>query len=553
VVKAVNSRWLLPEWAERRRLRKRADRWLLPEWAERPIYQVYWRSFFCTTGSGVGDLEGVRQKLDYLASLKVDIWFNPWYVSDMEDGGYDVRDFLDIDPVAGTMEGFVQLLAECRPRNIRVIMDLPMCHTSDKHPWFLGAIAGDPVLREYYVIRPGKNGGPPNNWLSKFGGSAWTLLPGSDNEYYLHTWGSFQPKLNLRNPRVRRELVQIMSFWLKKGVSGFRLDYVPNAIEDKKLRDNPPNPKFVPGMPEDEALLTTFTEYLPEMYRVVAEITRKVAKLHPGCFLLPEAYPPGMGRLHLAYDRLYKVLNPRHAVPLNFSLMFVKKEAAKLQAWLDQFMATLRPHRTPVFALSNHDRPRPASEGEMGPDLAMAMLVFMLFLPGKPCIYYGQELNLGDIFVPLGQRKDPQTKPRDGCRGVLPWDPSPTGGFCADDVTPWMPVDHSTSVAEQMEDPASPLRVTQRAIQLRRELPALARGGYEPLPTSNPEHVVSFARAADGQRAHVYMNLSKDPQEVTIDEATSRFLLASSGDTGSGRITEGTLMLRGEETVLLAS
>jgi alpha-glucosidase len=539
------------------------SRWQLAPWANGVIYQLYPMSGLDVSGDGIGDLDGIRRTLWYLAWLGVrHVWLNPFYESPLRDNGYDLSDGRAVDPRYGDHETVRALVTEADKLGIGVIMDLPLCHVSDQHPWFRAALRGDREKMAYFVIEQGKNGGPPSNWLRKFpelvGGkpvpsSAWTRMPGAGDYWFMSTWAPYMPLLNLRNSAVVREQVDVMSFWIGEyGVAGFRLDYVSNAIPDEKLTDNPPNPWWQSGMPLDEMLLTTHTEYLPEMYTLVAEIVDMVVARHPHAFLLPEAYPPGLGRTPDAYKKFYASLDPWHAAPLNFQPMFVRKNASAWQDYLSRFFAALPPHCVMVPSFSNHDRPRPAGESEFGLPLSMAMTMMMLLLPGMPGLYYGQELGMPGFEIPLHIDRDPQGG-RFRSRTPMPWDDNPPNhGFCPPDITPWLPVSVPAfgSVAAQMRNPLSPLHVVRRAIQLRTELPALT-GGFRPFARDfTGLDVVSFTRmAGDGASAHVLMNMAREPRALDVRTPLS-VALRSSGVVGL-EPAERRITLGGHEAVLL--
>ena len=263
----------------------------VPWWQTAVVYQIYPRSFQDSNRDGIGDLAGITQRLSYLAELGIDaIWLSPIYPSPMEDFGYDISDYTGIDPIFGTLTQFDELLGEAHRSGIRAILDLVPNHSSDQHPWFVESRSSrHSPKRDWYIWRdPSPNGGPPNNWLSEFGGSAWEFDPQS-GQYCCHTYLRQQPDLNWWNPDVRAAMCDVMRFWLRRGVDGFRVDVIWHLIKDNQFRDNPPNPNFAPGQPPHHALLPLYTADRPEVIEIVREM-RKVVDEFPDRVLIGEIY-----------------------------------------------------------------------------------------------------------------------------------------------------------------------------------------------------------------------------------------------------------------------
>src|SRR6266849_6448518 len=326
-------------------------------WQQGVLYQIYPRSFKDITGDGIGDLAGIIAKLDYLTWLGIDaIWISPIYPSPMVDFGYDVTDFTGIDPIFGDLATFDTLIVQTHQRNLKVIMDYVPNHTSDLHPWFLESRSSSHnPKRDWYLWRdPGPNGGPPNNWLSEFGGSAWTFDQRS-GQYYGHAFLAQQPDLNWRNPQVREAVHDVMRFWLARGVDGFRVDAVGHLLKDRQFRDNPPNPDFRRHDPPSKRLLRLHSADLPEVHGIIAGL-RSVVDEFPNRLLIGEVYLP-FDRLSAYYGR---GLSGAH-FPFNFALLSTAWNARAIARLVDEYEAALPPGGWPNWVLGNHDKPRIAT------------------------------------------------------------------------------------------------------------------------------------------------------------------------------------------------
>ncbi len=510
------------------------------EWWQRGvIYQIYPRSFQDSDGDGIGDLQGTIARLDYLAWLGVDaIWLSPVYPSPMADFGYDISDYTSIDPVFGTLSDFDRLVAEAHRRGLNVIMDLVPNHTSDRHPWFLESrTARGSAKRDWYVWRdPGPEGGPPNNWLSEFGGSAWEHDPAS-GQYYYHAFLKEQPDLNWRNPEVHAAMRQVLGFWFARGVDGFRIDVVHQLVEDATFRDNPPNPDFQPGEPPSHALLRVHTIDQPEVHDIIAE-WRRVADRFGGRVLI--------GEIHLPINRLvayYGVELGGIHLPFNFNLIGTRWSAETLRNLVSSYEAALPPGAWPNWVLGSHDFPRIASR--IGNRAARLAAVLLLTLRGTPTMYYGDELGMSDVAIPPQSVRDPfernvpgQGMGRDPARTPMPWSDETSGGFTKG--MPWLPLGdyRHCNVKLQAQDPDSILWLYRRLIALRRTEPALSLGSYEPLGL-DPE-CLAYARRYDGRRIAVVLNFSEEPRRVALpDDARHGHVLLSSREGSppdSGRI-----------------
>ncbi len=437
-------------------------------WKKQAIYQIYPRSFFDTSGNGIGDLKGVSKKLDYIASLGVGaIWLSPFFTSPMKDFGYDVSNYKDVDPIFGNLDDFKELIASAHQKGIKVIIDQVLSHTSNEHPWFLESKKDKKNAKaDWYVwAKPKADGSPPNNWQSVFGGSSWTWNSARE-EYYLHNFLAEQPDLNFHNLKVQKAILDAVEFWLKIGVDGFRLDTVNFYFHDEKLRSNPPtkvksttstdvNPytyqlhKYDKSQPENLAFLKKLRK-LMDRYGATTTIG-EVGDDHRGLEIISE-YTKDNDKLHMAYGFDFLTGRPR-AEDFKKKLLHFKKIVA--DGWI-------------CWSFGNHDVTRPISRwasakelaegesskgesskggGKLRDNLAKMLLALLGALPGSMCIYQGEELGLEeavlkyeDIVDPFGINLYPKFVGRDGCRTPMVWDgAAKNGGFSKAKKT-WLPV-----------------------------------------------------------------------------------------------------------------
>jgi alpha-glucosidase len=453
-----------------------------PWWQEAVLYQVYIRSFSDSDGDGVGDLNGIRERLDYLDWLGVDaIWLSPVTVSPDKDWGYDVADYTDIQPVFGGLGALDELVAAAHERGIRVVIDLVPNHTSDQHPWFQESRASrDSPRRDWYVwVDPRPDGSPPNNWRSTFGGgSAWTLDE-TTGQYYLHNFLPEQPDLNWWNEEVREAFDEIMRFWLDRGIAGFRIDVAHGIVKDRELRDNP------------DPTVSTYNANREDVHDIFRRWRRLVDGYDPPRILLGETWVMELERL----ARFYGTGNDELHLAFNFPFTFSPLDAAALEGVVEATEAALPSDAWPVWMLSNHDIPRfPTRMADRDERKARAALFLMLMLRGTPVLYYGDELGMEQAQVPPEREHD--MAGRDGARTPLPWN----GAW----REPWLPLgDSAAPVAAQRDDPGSFLNYTRGLIERRRSSPDLLHGGYESLVA--PEGVFAFRR---GEETRVAVNLS---------------------------------------------
>ncbi|MGF6495997.1 alpha-glucosidase [Luteibacter sp. 621] len=513
-------------------------------WRDGVVYQVYPRSFADANGDGIGDLQGIRCKLPYLVGLGVDaLWISPIYPSPMADFGYDVSDYRGIDPLFGDIEAMDALIADAHAMGLKVILDFVPNHSSDEHPWFRESRRSrTSAFRDWYIWRdPAPDGGPPNNWLANFGGSAWAFDQGT-GQYYLHLFLDKQPDLNWRNPVVREAMYEAMRFWLRRGVDGFRVDVLYHVMKDAAFRDNPPNPDYREGIDASaNRFLPEHTADLPEVQGVVAAM-RAVVDEFPDRVLIGELYLP-LDRIVAYYGEHLDGAN----LPFNFLLIGAPWEARFIGGLVERYEAALPKGGWPNWVLGNHDKPRIASR--VGDAQARVAAVLLLTLRGTPTLYYGDEIGMHDVPIPAAQARDPfeRNEPgkglgRDPQRTPMRWYPREGAGFTRG--TPWLPIgDHvdTINVDSQERDPASLLSLYRGLLSLRREHPALSRGGITVLGCNDA--VLVYARCDEGQRFIVALNFS-------AAEATSHVPLQ--GDLVlSTYAGEGGVALRANEARIL--
>ncbi|HLG47603.1 MAG TPA: alpha-amylase family glycosyl hydrolase [Reyranella sp.] len=519
-------------------------------WQTAIIYQVYPRSFQDSDADGVGDLRGIIRRLPHLVELGIDaVWLSPIFPSPMADFGYDISDYTDIDPLFGTLGDFDALLAKAHGLGLKLILDLVPNHTSDKHPWFEDSRSSRrSPRRDWYIWRdPAPDGGPPNNWMSEFGGSAWEY-DARTGQYYYHAFLAAQPDLNWRNPEVRRAMYDAMRFWLRRGVDGFRVDVIWHLIKDAEFRNNPPRPEWREGMAPQYAFTPLYTTDRPEVHEVIEEM-RAVLDEFPERVLIGEIYLP-IERLVAYYGRDLRGVH----LPFNFALLQAPWEARGLARLIDEYEASLPQGGWPNWVLGNHDRPRVASR--VGPVQTRVAAMLLLTLRGTPTIYYGEEIAMQQATIAPDQVRDPfelrvpnRGFGRDGCRTPMQWDGSRFAGFS--EREPWLPLgeDHRTNnVENQRAEPASLYNLYRRLIALRRRETALSTGSFRPIAAEGD--LVVYVR---GDRMLVVLNLGHQPvhMQFKADKLRGRIVLSTELDR-DGEAMEGELALRSDEGVIVA-
>jgi alpha-glucosidase len=523
-------------------------------WRDGVFYQIYPRSFQDANADGVGDIAGIIERLPYLPALGVDaVWLSPIFPSPMADFGYDISDYTGIDPLFGTMEDFDALVGAAHSSGLKIILDLVPNHTSDQHPWFIESRnSRDNPKRDWYIWRDaGPDGGPPNNWLSEFGGGAWAY-DASTGQYYYHAFLAQQPDLNWRNPAVREAIYDVMRFWLRKGVDGFRVDVIWHLIKDAEFRDNPPNPNYIEGRPPHEKILTRYSTDQPEVHDVIAEM-RRVTDEFESRVLIGEIYLP-VQRLVAYYGNDLRGAQ----MPFNFALLSTLWSARSLEKIIADYERALPAGAWPNWVLGNHDRPRVASR--VGPDQARVAAMLLLTLRGTPTLYYGDEIGLRQMAIAPDQVRDPFEKNvpgigvgRDGCRTPMQWDATSYAGFSTS--TPWLPVAHDfprENVVNLDADAQSILRLYKALIRLRKETPPLVSGDYVPIAAQGD--VLLYRRQSEGKAIVIALNLGAEPVSVTSSSIGfgSEILLSTFLDRQRESI-EGVLDLRGNEGVIVGA
>ncbi len=518
-----------------------------PWWKGAVLYQIYPRSFNDSNGDGIGDLPGIIERLDYVANLGVDgIWISPFFRSPMNDFGYDVSDFKDVDPIFGTLNDFECLIEKARDLRLKVIIDQVVAHTSDLHEWFTESRSSKHGNKaDWYVWHdPKPDGSPPNNWQSVFGGPAWTW-DARRGQYYMHNFLSSQPQLNMHNLAVQDAMLDVIRFWLDKGVDGFRFDAVNFAMHDPEFKDNPAWPR------EDRVISRPFDlqhHIYNQSHRDIPAFLERVRKILDGYrdkgkekFVVAEiggpssleemkAFTAGDKRLHSAYsfDFLYA------------DSLTVETVEAAIKSWRE------REKGWPSWAFSNHDAPRYVSRWHDGSDpkaFTKMVCTLLLCLKGNPIIYQGEELGLEQVEIPFDKLQDPEaianwpeTLGRDGARTPMPWQKNaPNAGFTNGE--PWLPIGKNhfgLAVDQQVDDDSSTLRFVQRFLKIRKSSPALTQGNLSFV--NLPDEVIGFERYIGGEirdRVCCYFNLSNKTKLVTNYCDTSKILFSTWDTTGA--------------------
>jgi alpha-glucosidase len=550
-------------------------------WQQAVFYQIYPRSFADGDGDGIGDFPGITAKLDYLRDLGVDaLWLSPHYPSPFLDCGYDITDYTAVAPEYGSLEAFTSFLDGAHARGIRVILDLVLNHSSDQHPWFVESRSSrDNPRRDWYIWRDGRDGGPPNNWLSIFGGSAWELDP-LTGQYYYHAFLKEQPDLNWRNPELRRAMWDIARFWLDLGVEGFRLDAVATLLERPDLPDH--TLPLAPGahLNANDLSRAEYDELLahqinqPGLHDLMREL-RALVEAYPGDRVLVAEdedvayHGAGDDELHLVF---------------NFPLMRTQRlTPAHIRANQARRLAELPPGAWPCNTLGNHDAPRVLSrygDGSHDGALARLSLALMLTLKGTPFLYNGEEIGMADLeltsieqlrdraalvqydaltqgraMAPADALKAVARTTRDRCRSPMQWSGGPNAGFCPPGVAPWLPANGDAAggvnVAAQAADPDSLLSFYRRMLRLRRTLPALVAGAYEPLPPESDTVFAFLRHNPDGGRSClVALNFSAAEQTVGLEHGVGGVRVRFSSHRPEGRLALGRLTLAPFEVVV---
>jgi len=519
-----------------------------PWWQRGAIYQLLVPSFLDTDGDGLGDLDGVTARLDYLEWLGVSaVWLSPCYPSPLKELGYDVSDYCNIEPRFGSLRSFDRLLQEAHTRDLRVILDWVGNHTSAQHPWFRQSRSSrSNPRRNWYLWRDARpDGSPPNNWVSVFGGSVWQW-DAATSQYYLHTFLDSQPDLNWREPQVKAAMLDAMKFWLDRGVDGFRIDAAPLFFKDLEWRDNPPNPDYKPGELPDSTQLPLRTRNQPGLHELFCELRALVDRYAGDRVLLGEFYVP-----FTELAGFYGERTPELHLPLNLSLTWSKWDAATIARTLAEYQAGVAGRGWPTTTLDTHDQQRIVARAGIAQARVAAML--LLTQRGTPTLYYGDEIGMRGVDIPAEQAVDPQGRRtgrnRDPTRTPMQWSAETHAGFST--VEPWLPVgvDRDTAnVASQARDAGSLLTLTRRLLDLRASEPVLQDGVHEPLEQSGS--VVAYRRSG-ARRLLVVLNLEHVPSSYALGADGGRVLLSTFLDR-EGELVADQLRLRADEGLVIA-
>ncbi len=513
-------------------------------WRHAVFYEIYLRSFADSNNDGVGDLMGIASRLDYLKDLGVDaIWITPCFPSPQVDFGYDVSDYENIDPVYGTLADFDTLAREAKKRGIHIILDFVVNHTSDQHKWFLDSRSSrTSEHRDWYIWRDGKGPGqPPNNWISAFGGPAWTFDP-TTGQFYYHMFYAAQPDLNWRNPAVKDAMFDVTRWWYKRGVSGFRLDAVDTLFEDPSLHDNP----ILPGVnafgdPKEE---NKYNSKLPEVHDVLRRLRKIADEYH--AVLIGETWTTDIDEL----NRYYGDHDNELQLPMDFLFTTVTKLSAA--EFRKQIAAVNAAKGWPTYVISNHDIVRSYDrygDGQHNDQIAKLMAGMYLTLRGTPIMYYGEEIGMKtttpmrkeDVKDPIGIKGWPEEKGRDGERTPMQWDGSENAGFSK--ATPWLPVPDTYkthNVAIESKDAHSVLAFYKEVLKLRHANHALLEGSYIPLNETDP-NVLSYLRVSASKNVLVVLNMSGTRQTSHFDFSKQGFsqvhkLIATGESSVEGKV-----------------
>jgi alpha-glucosidase len=510
-------------------------------WREAIIYQVYPRSFLDTNGDGVGDLPGITAKLDYIASLGVDIvWISPFFKSPMKDFGYDVSDYCDVDPLFGTLADFDQLVARAHSLGLKIMIDQVMSHSAEDHAWFKESRSSrDNPKADWYVwADPLPDGNPPNNWMSVFGGSAWQW-DSRRRQYYMHNFLVSQPDLNFHHPEVQQAHLDSLRFWLERGVDGIRMDACNFHFHDTELRSNPP------AVNRDTATVSDVNPYGMQAHIYDKSRPENLAFLQKLRSLLNEYGAVAIGEVgaddSLAVMAEYTAGGDKLHMAYSFNLLVPTVTAQYIRNQVEQFEARVQGGWA-SWSVGNHDVQRVATRWG-GPDAPVAfakmILAMQLSLKGTPCLYQGDELAFPEADVPFELLQDPygitfwpEFKGRDGCRTPMAWTAGEHGGFTSG--KPWLPVvapQLARAAALQESDPDSALAFARKIIAWRRTLPQLTRGGITFLDA--PEPVLALRRELEGERSIVAIfNLGAAPVSFSLPQAAGAEQMSGYGLPG---------------------
>ncbi len=517
----------------------------LPWWKKTVVYQIYPRSFYDSTGNGIGDLNGIISKLDYIKDLGAEtIWFSPFYDSPQVDFGYDIMNYREISPDYGTMQDCDRLIHEIHQRDMKIIFDLVLNHTSDQHPWFIESRSNkDNPKRDWYIWRDGKKPHgkkPPNNWKAIIRGSGWHYDNHTD-QWYWAQFLPFQPDLNYRNPEVQKEMLDTVQFWLEKGADGFRLDITDVIFEDPEFRDNPGSLRLFPSEKSPDFLFqsTKYTQHHPDTLLFMKRLRRLIDEYkNPPRFMVGEVYGPMYMKKQYCGDGNAPGLN----LVFLFDSMGTPLNAIRFKKLIQLYEKYFPEPLIPTWVFGNHDRYRRISRLQGNIDKAKINLALQSTARGVPFIYYGEEIGMENHSLDIKKSLDAlamkyskipkfildavkkflgESLNRDECRTPMQWDTSPHSGFSAKNVLPWLPITPSymeRNVRIQSENADSLLNCYKRFLKLRNETPALNSGNLVLINSSEiPSTILSYIRSysfeSEKQIAIIYLNMSNETIE----------------------------------------
>jgi alpha-glucosidase len=524
-------------------------------WKNAVFYQIYPLSFADSNGDSYGDLRGIISKLDYLATtLGIDaVWLSPFFKSPMKDWGYDISDHTDVDPLLGDVQAAQTLIDEAHARNLRVVIDYVINHTSDQHPWFLESRSSrDNPKRDWYVWRDGRNGDPPTNWVSVFSGPAWSYDETTE-QWYRHTYLSAQPDLNWRNPEVVEAMFDVARFWLDLGVDGFRVDAAHQMMKDPLERDNPPAPPDYPRPYKDMGEYDDFIHLYDFGHPDVHEVHRKLRAVTDGygrdVLTVGEIHIFDLPEWASYYGENFDQLN----MPFNFHLMTAEWEVPSLRAVIEAVLWNVPVGGWTNWTLGNHDEIRLATRLPDGHERLAALL--LLTLRGTPFLYYGDELGMHQVMVSFAEARDPwganvEWLSRDGARTPMQWDAGPNAGFGPPGADTWLPVgpEHrSVNVESELEDPMSALNLYRRLLSLRKSHSALRVGSFLSHPAST-EDVFAYRRESDSETMTVVLNFSDE--ERMIDVGRGEIVFSTTDPERQGRCRDAIALVPREGIVI---
>ncbi len=533
-------------------------------WQETNIYQIYPRSFMDSNGDGIGDINGIINKLDYIKEIGFEtIWISPFYKSPQKDFGYDISDYLSIAPEYGDMQTVEKLIGETHKRGMKIVFDMVMNHTSTEHSWFKESRSSkDNPKRNWYLWQKGKGKDcPPNNWISLTGGRGWQYDKTTD-EWFWTSFLPFQPDLNYHNPEVKKIMFDVIRFWLKKGVDGFRLDIFNSVYEDKLFRDNPLSWRLLPSETNSHGFFQNlkYTINHPENFILAKELRKVIDEFdNPSRFVIGEVFGASYAIKHYLGE---------NSDGLNLIFLFKTLKftfvAHFFKSLLLHFEKVYPYPDTPTYVYSNHDRIRSISKIDNDKEKAKIIAVFQMMVRGVPIAYMGEEIGMEEMFMPLKNSLDPLGQKykwiplfltkifkfslnRDGCRTPMQWDDTNNAGFSNTQNKTWLPVNNNykeTNVEVELNDPNSLLNTYKKLLSIRKQSDTIRRGKVEVL-NSHHIDVLIFKRIYNGETFYIILNFGKKQKKITLDAKLEKVY-----STGIATIIDENIVLGGISSLI---